>query len=329
MSDDPGGTKLPVAVVIPCYRVRRHLGSVISALRGRVDHIYAVDDCCPESSGHYIAETFSERSVTVLFHAANQGVGGAMVTGYRQALRDGHQIVVKLDGDGQMDPRYLPALVAPILRGDADYTKGNRFFDLRLLRNMPNLRLFGNSCLSFVNKLSSGYWDIMDPTNGFTAIGRAALERLDLDLIEPRYFFESDMLFRLSLIRAVVRDVPMRAIYGDEKSSLRIRRVAVEFPCKYMVRAVKRFGYLYLLRDFNMGSLHTLFGAPLILFGLAFGIRHWVESVRSGIPATTGTVMLAVLPIMLGTQLLLSAIGYDIGNRPTEPLQKLFPIDKE
>ena len=320
--------QLPVAVVIPCYRVRRHIGHVISAVLGRVSHIYVIDDCCPEGSGRAVTDMFSECSVTVLFHSQNQGVGGAVATGYRQALRDGHQIIVKMDGDGQMDPHNLAALVAPILRGDADYTKGNRFFDVRMLRDMPSLRLFGNACLSFVNKLSSGYWDIMDPTNGFTAIDRAALERLDLDRVEQRYFFESDMLFRLSLIRAVVRDVPMRAIYGDEESNLQIWRVAVEFPRKHLVRVIKQFVYLYLLRDFNMGSLHTLFGVPLVLFGLLFGAWHWVDSVRSGIPAPTGTVMLAVLPIILGTQLLLSAISYDIGNRPAEPLRNLFPMDK-
>jgi dolichol-phosphate mannosyltransferase len=320
--------QLPVAVVIPCYRVRRHIGRVVSAILGHVNHIYVIDDCCPEGSGRLITEMFPECSVTVLFHPENQGVGGAVITGYRQALLDGHRIIVKMDGDGQMDPRNLVTLVAPILRGDADYTKGNRFFDVRLLRGMPSLRLFGNACLSFVNKLSSGYWDIMDPTNGFTAIDRAALERLDLDRVEQRYFFESDMLFRLSLIRAVVRDVPMRAIYGDEDSNLRIWRVAVEFPRKHFVRVIKRFVYLYLLRDFNMGSLHTLFGVPLVLFGLSFGVWHWVVSARSGIPASTGTVMLAVLPIILGTQLLLSAISYDIGNRPAEPLRNLFPPDK-
>jgi dolichol-phosphate mannosyltransferase len=152
------------------------------------------------------------------------------------------------------------------------------------------------------------------------------LQRIDLDRIEPRYFFESDMLFRLALIRAVVQDVPMRAIYGTEQSSLRIGRAATEFLPRHLVRVAKRFVYLYLLRDFNFGGLNTLCGIPLLLFGLAFGLRHWAASLHSGIPATTGTVMLAMLPIILGFQLLLSAIGYDIGNRPTVPLQRLFPI---
>jgi dolichol-phosphate mannosyltransferase len=316
--------KLPIAVVIPCYRVRRHIDQVIAGLLGRVEHIYVVDDCCPEESGRHVSATIQDASVTVLFHEVNRGVGGAMVTGYRQALQDGHEVVVKMDGDGQMDANYLAPLVAPILRGDADYTKGNRFFDAHLLREMPGVRMFGNACLSFVNKLTSGYWDIMDPTNGFTAIGRAALDQLDLDKIEPRYFFESDMLFRLSLIRATVQDVPMRAIYGDEESSLHVGRAAFEFLGKHLVRMFKRFVYLYLLRDFNFGSLHTLIGVPVLLFGIVFGLWHWIESARSGVPAATGTVMLAVLSIILGVQFLLSAISYDIGNRPTIPLQRLF-----
>lgn len=321
----PDGVKLPVAVVVPCFRTRRHIEHVVGGILGRVDHIYVVDDGCPEESGRLVAELFDATSVTVLFHTANQGVGAAMVTGYRQALHDGHRIVVKMDGDGQMDPDYLAPLIAPILRGDADYTKGNRFFDVRLLRAMPRLRLIGNACLSFVTKLSTGYWDIMDPTNGFTAISRAALDRLDLDRLDQRYFFEADMLFRLALIRAIVQDVPMRAIYGSENSNLRIRRAVLEFSRKHAVRTFKRFVYLYLLRDFNIGSLSAVCGVPLMLYGLTFGVWQWIESVRSGVPATTGTVMLAVLPIILGTQLLLSAVAYDIANRPTVPLQRLFP----
>ena len=314
-----------IAVVIPSYKVTRHIIGVIAGIGPEVSRIYVVDDKCPDHSGQFVREHCADPRVQVIEHAENQGVGGAVMSGYQAAIAEGVDIIVKVDGDGQMDARLIPDFVAPIVNGEADYTKGNRFFDLHLLRGMPGLRMFGNACLSFVNKLSSGYWDIMDPTNGFTAIGRAALERLDLDRIEPRYFFESDMLFRLALIRAVVQDVPMRAIYGAERSGLRIGRATGEFLRKNLRRIVLRFFYLYVLRDFNFGGLNTLCGIPMMLFGLTFGLWHWVGSLRTGIPATTGTVMLAVLPIILGFQLLLSAIGYDIGNRPTVPLQRMLP----
>ena len=315
---------LPVAVVIPCFRARASILGVVEGVIGRVAHVYVVDDACPEQSTVLLAGRFPPSRLTVLRHACNQGVGGAMITGYRQALADGHRVVVKMDADGQMRAQDLPALVAPLLCGEADYAKGNRFFDLGLLGGMPRLRLFGNACLSFVNKLSSGYWEVMDPTNGFTAIHRAALSRLPLDRLARRYFFESDMLFRLGTIRAVVRDVPMPAVYGAEVSSLRIGRVLADFPRRYAACLLKRFFYLYVLRDFNVGSLNTLLGLPMLGFGAGFGALHWWHSIETGVPAATGTVMLAVLPVILGVQLLLQAVSFDVANRCTAPLQTLL-----
>ncbi len=321
-----GEALLPIAVVIPCYKVRRHIATVLTGLVGRVQHVYVVDDCCPEQTGRLVQETPWDIDVTVLFLAENQGVGGAVLAGYRRALADGYEIIVKLDGDNQMDPDHLSALVAPLVLGQADYAKGNRFFDVYSLSTMPAVRLAGNSVLSFIMKLASGYWDIMDPTNGYTAIHCVALSRLPLDLLDRRYFFECDMLFRLATIRAVVADVAMPTIYADETSNLRISRVLLEFPGHFAVRIIKRFCYLYLLRDFNMGSVETLVGLPLLVFGIVFGIWHWIESVTTGQLASTGTVMLAVVPFIVGVQFLLAAIGVDIANRPETPLQRRFGV---
>lgn len=316
---------LPVAVVIPCYRVKRHIAAVLRGLEGRVRHVYVVDDKCPEETGRHVEAELARPWVTVLFHEVNQGVGGAVMTGYARALADGHDVVVKMDGDDQMDPAYLPALVHPILAGEADYTKGNRFFDIYSLRAMPGVRLFGNSGLSFISKVTTGYWDVMDPTNGYTAIHRAALSRLPLERIERRYFFESDMLFRLATIRAVVRDVPMRTIYGDEESNLNVRNVLMTFPQRFLSRMVKRFFYMYVVRDFNVGSLETLAGLALVLFGAVFGASAWIGSAAEGRETSTGTVMIAVLPLVIGAQLLLSALSFDIANVPRQPLQRLLP----
>jgi glycosyltransferase involved in cell wall biosynthesis len=309
-----------VAAVVPCFRVRRHIDAVLDGLKGRVDHVYVVDDACPEETGRHVRASRDSAFVTVIVHQANQGVGGAVISGYQRAADDGYDILVKVDGDGQMDPAYLPALVAPIAEGRADYAKGNRFFDLRTLSSMPTLRLIGNSTLSLLNKLTSGYWEVMDPTNGYTAIHAAVLRWLPLAQIDRRYFFESDMLFRLGCVRARVVDVPMPARYGEEISNLRIRRVAVEFPGKYVHRFLKRIVYNYLLRGFNAGTILLSVGLPLLTFGLGYGSWHWWLAHSSGTPAASGVVMLAALPTIVGVQCLLSFLNVDVGSTPREPI---------
>ncbi len=314
-------TTFRIAVVVPCFRVADHVIGVIARVGPEVARIFVVDDACPENTGDRVRRECKDPRVIVLRHDSNLGVGGAMVTGYRAALADGADIVVKVDGDGQMDPAFLPAMVEPIVTGRADYAKGNRFYDLELLRSMPAIRVLGNSILSLVNKISSGYWDVMDPTNGYTAIHRAALSLLPLDKLDRGYFFESDMLFRLYTVRAVVRDVPMPARYEGEPSSLRIGRVVLAFPFKYLRRAAKRSFYSYFLRDFNAATVQLLLALILGAAGVVFGVVKWMESDATGHPATSGTVMLAALPIVIATQLLVSALNYDVGNVPREPLQ--------
>ncbi len=285
-----------------------------------VAHIIAVDDCCPENSGH-IAEATGEPRLTVIRHAKNQGVGGAMITGYRKALELGAEIVVKVDGDGQMDIGELPRLIAPIIAGKADYAKGNRFRDYRALKAMPRVRLFGNSMLSFLIKAASGYWSMMDPTNGYTAIHKRALVGLDFDKLDKRYFFESDMLIRLNLIGAVVKDVAIPARYGDEVSSLSVTRALVDFPSRIARGFFRRLLLKYFLHEFNMGSLYLVFGVPMLLFGTLFGAVEWIDGLMTGISKPTGTVMVAVLPCILGVQLLLQAIAFDMAAEPKRPLQ--------
>lgn len=223
----PATTGARICVVIPCFRVRRHILPLLARMGPEVFRIYVVDDACPEQTGRYVQEEARDPRIRVLHHDANQGVGGAVMTGYRAALQDGADVVVKVDGDGQMDPALIGTFVAPILSGRADYTKGNRFFDIEHVRAMPVARLLGNAALSFMTKLSSGYWHVFDPTNGYTAVHARVLALLPLEKISRRYFFESDMLFRLGTYRAVVADIPMKAVYGDESSQLRIARVVM------------------------------------------------------------------------------------------------------
>ena len=311
-----------VAVVIPCYRVSAQVPGVIARIGPEVARIFVIDDACPEHTGDVVERQCADARVSVLRHAENHGVGGAMVTGYRAALVAGADIVVKIDGDGQMDPALIPRFIKAIVQGQADYTKGNRFYDLESLRTMPRVRLLGNAVLSLVNKISSGYWDVMDPTNGYTAIHRTVLSHLPLAKIDRGYFFESDMLLRLYVLRAVVRDVPMTAHYGDEVSNLRVGRVLFTFPFKYLRSTFKRVFYSYFLRDFNAGTLQLL-GAILVGgAGTIYGAAKWAMSIRSGVAATSGEVMLAALPVLVGVQFLLGALQFDMQNVPREPLQQ-------
>lgn len=324
------GTALPaislarIAVVVPCYKVRDRVHAVLRKMPPEVERIYVVDDACPDDSGKFVSEFEQDKRIAVITHSANKGVGGAVVSGYLAALNDGMDIVVKIDGDGQMDPALLSHFVRPIVEGRADYTKGNRFFELDSLQSMPKIRLLGNALLSLINKLASGYWDVMDPTNGYTAIHAKVLARIPLDKLANRYFFESDMLFRLGTLRAAVMDIPMDAHYDGEKSNLRIGQVLINFPGKYLNRFFKRIFYNYFLRDFNAGTVQLVFGMLLLMFGSAWGIAHWIASASLGIAATAGTVMLAAIPILLGGQLLIAALNFDIANAPKRCLHSML-----
>lgn len=313
-----------IAVIIPAYRVTRHVLGVIAAIGPEVALIVVVDDACPDRSGDFVEAQCRDPRVRVVRNPHNLGVGGAVMAGYQAALAAGAQIMVKIDGDGQMDPRLLNAFVAPILAGHADYTKGNRFFDLEQVRSMPKVRLLGNAALSFLTKLSSGYWDVFDPTNGYTALHRSVALHLPWHKIAQRYFFETDMLFRLNTLRAVVIDIPMAARYADETSHLRIGRVLGEFALRHLVNLAKRIFYNYYLRDLSLASLELPLGLLLLLGGTAFGLQEWAQSIASGVPTTAGTVMLAGLPVILGIQLVLAFLGQDIATVPRRPFQSTF-----
>ncbi len=320
------GVRLRVAVVVPCYRVLRQLGDLLARIGPEVATIYCVDDACPQGSWRVVqaAAEFDPR-IRLILHPCNRGVGGAVISGYRRALADGADVIVKLDGDGQMAPEDIGKLIDPIVRGEADYAKGNRFFRLEDLRSMPAVRLVGNAGLSLLAKLSCGYWNLFDPTNGFTAIHATALAALPLDKLAERYFFESDMLFRLNAARAVVADVPIAARYGDEQSGLSVADSLLRFPLCHLRNYLKRLFYNYFLRDFNIASVNLLIGLLLVTFGFVYGSVHWIRGYQLDVLASPGTVMLAALPIVLGWQALLSFVHLDVANVPRQPLQRLWP----
>ncbi len=316
---DHYGTR--IAVVIPCYRVVRHIGATLRRIGREVSLIYCVDDGCPDGSGA-IAERVArdDPRIQVAHHDHNMGVGAAVLTGYRRAIADGADVIVKLDGDGQMAPELIPELVAPILRGEADYVKGNRFFNLDNLRAMPWIRVFGNAGLSFLSKLSSGYWNLFDPTNGFTAIHASVAAILPFDKLNQRYFFESDILFRLNILRAVTKEIPHEARYADERSNLRIGPALLTFPFLHLRNYMKRLFYSYFLRDFNLASISLMVGVLLMGFGITFGVAKWIRGSQLDVLSPPATVMLAALPIVLGWQALLSFLNFDVANVPHCPL---------
>ena len=303
--------------------------SVLAEMPPMVSKVYCVDDACPENTGQLIQDQCQDDRVSVLFSTENQGVGGAVIKGYQAALADGQDIVVKLDADGQMKPSLVPYLVQPIIDNKADYTKGNRFYRIESLSNMPTIRIIGNGGLSFISKLSTGYWSLFDPNNGFTAIQAKVLRLIPLEKISRRFFFESDMLFRLNTLRAVVMDIPMNAVYGNEKSNLSSFSSLFEFSFSHIRNFFKRLFYNYYLRGFSVASIEWVLGPLLLIYGIAFGLDKWAYSVVTGLHATAGQVMNAALPTIIGLQLFLSALGHDISNQPDSVLHTNLPDKKE
>ncbi|WP_276155745.1 MULTISPECIES: glycosyltransferase [unclassified Sulfitobacter] len=301
------------AVVIPCYNAAGSIRDVVAEVPEAIGRIYCVNDASPDTLAKVLDEIAAEDPrVQVLTHEVNSGVGAATVTGYYAAIEGDAKVIVKLDSDGQMDPRLIPALIEPILRGDADYVKGNRFFDIASVQKMPAVRLIGNAGLSFMSKLSSGLWHLFDPTNGFTAIHADVAAILPLDKLHKRYFFESDLLFRLGTVGAAVTDVPMEAVYGDEKSGLNEFDALLKFPGLHARNLATRVFYNYFLRGFSTASLMLLVGSLLFTFGGSYGVSQWMESARTGVPATAGTVMLSAFPVLLGVQMLLNFLSHDV-----------------
>ena len=309
-----------ITAVVPCYRERRRILAVLSKFDDTVNHIIVVDDACPDKTGEIVTKQCKDERVEVIVNTANQGVGGATLTGYERALELNSDVIVKIDGDGQMDPLMISTLVRPICSGLADYAKGNRFFRLGGVSGMPITRIFGNLILSLASKMSSGYWKIFDPTNGFTAIHSKVAKILPRNSLARDYFFESDMLYQLNLSRAVVADVPIEANYGDETSSLRISKILIPFAFNHFGNFIKRIFYTYFLHDFSIASLELILGISCIAFGTIYGSINWYDSITSGVSAATGTIILAALPFLLGSFLLISFLNFDVHNQPKTPL---------
>jgi glycosyltransferase involved in cell wall biosynthesis len=312
-----------IVAVIPCYKVKAHILEVLSGMPTFVNQIFVVDDACPEGTGAWVQGNCADPRVSVIFNDGNRGVGGAVITGIKAAIAAGAEIVVKVDGDGQMRLDSIAELIAPLISGLADCTKANRFYDLDALQTMPTQRRIGNFALSLAAKFASGNWHISDPTNGFVALHTAAVRRLSLKALAPRYFFEISLLIQLNIIGATTLDVPVPARYGSEKSNLSLLRCLAEFPARLLGGLFRRIYWRYFVFEINAVTLFLFLGLLLSTGGLAFGIARFAIGVRTHTVQTAGTVALSFLPIILGFQMLLQAIVLDIVDRPQMPLQRL------
>lgn len=306
-----------IAIVIPCYKVENHIQDVVDSIPETIKHIILVNDCSPDATPNLLNQLATANSkITVIHHNQNKGVGGAMISGFKKAMELDVDIAVKLDGDGQMDVRYLPALLNPILKGRADFAKGNRFKDHLAIRQMPLVRRVGNIGLSFLIKAASGYWNVFDPTNGYIAINKEILQTLDWNRVHQRYFFESSLLIELYHVNAVIEDVPMKAKYGNEVSNLSVTKTLFEFPPKLFVAFIRRLLLKYFLYEFTIASLYIITGLPLLMIGVYYGVSNFIHYSSIQTQAPTGTVIIPTLMITLGFQLLLAAINFDITNYP-------------
>lgn len=312
-----------IVVVVPAYNEAAQILDVLTTIPECVQTVVVVDDGSSDETAELVQSMeLVDPRTELIAHDTNRGVGAAMVTGFRRALKLGADIVVKMDADAQMSADDLPVLVQPLLAGRGDFAKGNRFRDFAALDAMPPLRRTGNLMLSFLTKAAVGYWNCFDPCNGYVAIRGDVLNRVSLDNLQNSFFFETSLLAELNLLEAVVVDVPMAARYGAETSHLSIRKVLKEFPGKLARCLGRRLWLKNFIYDFNMQSVYLLAGFMLAGGGMGYGGVHWLMYAWAGVGAPTGTVVIPAMMIILGFQLLLSAVHEDIRRVPTEPLWK-------
>ena len=314
---------LKIACVVPAYNEENFITDVIRNIPDFVAHIIVVNDASTDDTRGRV-RSLNDPRLILIDHEVNRGVGSSVVSGYQKALSLGSDIIVKIDGDGQMDPRQMNRLIQPLIKLKADYTKGVRFRNSDVIRRMPLLRLIGNISLSFLTKVASGYWNILDPTNGYTAISAGILKKIDIDRLSRGYLLETHMLIDLYRINAVVVDVEMKTKYGREISQLSPLKSILPFAMFLLGAFIRRIFWRYFIFDFSAFSIFFLSGGLLFSFGFFFGLYHWVLSITTGIAAQTGTIMLSAVPLLFGFQLLLASAVLDIQNVPKEPLQTML-----
>ncbi|MGH3080760.1 MAG: glycosyltransferase family 2 protein [Gaiellaceae bacterium] len=300
-----------VAVVVPAHDEEGLIGATLATIPELVDRVYVVDDHSQDETAARAQEAGDPR-VEVISHARNEGVGAAIVTGYKRALAEGIDVVAVMAADGQMDPADLEQIAGAVARGEVDYAKANRLFTGQAWQLMPRHRYLGNAVLSMLTKIASGYWHVADSQSGYTAISREQLERLDLDRIYRRYGFPNDMLVHLNVWNARVRDFPSRPIYGQgERSEIKLSRVVPSIAWLLVKGFFWRLREKYVIRDFHPLVFFYMLGILLTLTGLVLGAVETVLRLM-GNELTTPTMILVALLLISGVQFTLFAMWFDM-----------------
>lgn len=307
---------MKVAAIIPCFLSLSTAPSVIKETLRYVDYVICVDDKCPQLTGKSIQKIFNEDKVFVIYNSKQMGVGGAVKIGIKKALEFEPDIVLKIDSDGQMNPKLIPKLIEPILKGNAEMTKGNRFKNINKIIKMPLLRLIGNSSLGFITRLSTGYWELFDPTNGFIALRADLFESLFLEKVDNRYFFETDLLFRCSLSNVLIQEVYMEPIYlKNGISSLNPLFEIINFSIKNLIIFFKRICYQYFLFEINPGSIQLLlsiFSGLISFFTISKSI--YINIILDDY-TPVGDLTLFLASIIISIQMFLGFIYYDTSQK--------------
>jgi glycosyltransferase involved in cell wall biosynthesis len=304
-----------IAALVPAYNEERLIAKTIMGMPDFVDHIIVVDDQSKDKTSEAAKKT-KHKHLVLIRHEKNTGLGGAIRTAVKKAKELGADIGVVMAGDNQMDPAYLPSLLDPICEEGYDFTKQNRFYATEGFANMPRHRVFGSIMLAFMTRVASGYWHIIDPQNGYVAYGPKVLEELNFEKITNGYALENDVLINLNILGMRIKEVPGKIVYADEQSDMNLWKIVPSFTLFLFLGFFRRVFKKYVLRGFHPIAIFYFFGSILFWFGLIFGLWAWRKAHLAGVPATTGTVMLAALPFLMGFEMLLWGLVLDIQEEP-------------
>jgi len=301
-----------IAAIVPCHRARDHVLPTLAGIGPAVEAIYVVDDACPENTADHVRANCADARVRVLRLERSLGRGAAIVRGYREALGESMDVLVKIEPDGRMDPARIPSIVRPLLDGVADYAKGNRFFAVEDAAGVPRGTLWRNASASFAHRLATGYWELSDPANGFTALHATVAKALPLDRVARGDTFELDLLARLGMLHAVVVDVPMPA-HMDPARMPRVPRAPV------LRRALRRLASAYFVRDFNAGSVFLATGLIALALGLVAAVVLWRHA-AAGATTSAASAIACAVAVLAGVQLLIAAVQHEVASVPRRPL---------
>ncbi len=303
-----------IAVTIPAYNERKLIRKTVESIPKYIDKIIVVDDASTDDTFLILKNIKKDigKRLIIIKHHKNQGVGGAIITGYKQALIEKMDIAVVMAGDAQMDPNNLPNILNPVVNGEADYSKGNRLLNKNIRDIMPGIRYFGNSLLTILTKIATGYWGIMDPECGYTAISKKTLEILPLDKIYKRYGFENDILIKLNIYRQRVIDTPVNPVYAKEKSGIMLYSFIPKISFLLLRGFLYRMKEKYLIREFHPLFLFYFYGFITTLIGIILALQILYLRIFRHIIATDGTIILTALLLITGLQAVFFAMWFDM-----------------